>query len=196
MERVVKLIDMFFVCAVVWFSGFCLFNRTINNYKINLTENTDAIVVLTGGKNRISESIKLLNENLADKLFISGVYKTINIENIEESSSVTINDKSKITLGKKATNTIENAEETSEWIKKNHIKSIRLVTSYYHIPRSMEEFSAQNKGVHIVPHPVYSPNVAKDWWKKWGTFKLIAGEYTKFLIVFIKYHIPEIKEMT
>lgn len=193
MYKIVQVVDLCFVCAVFWLSGFCLFNKAINSYKINLDNKTDAIVVLTGGKNRIAESIKLLNDGLADKLFISGVYKTLNVDNIEKSSNITINDKSKIVLGKKATNTIENAEETAEWIKQNHIKSVRLVTSYYHIPRSLEEFKAYNRGVKIIVHPVYSQNVAKQWWKRWGTFKLIAGEYTKFLIVYIRNHLPELK---
>ena len=33
------------------------------------------------------------------------------------------------------------------------------------------------------PNPT---DVAHDWWKNWGTFKLIASEYNKYAIVYIR----------
>ena len=84
------------------------------------------------------------------------------------------------------TNTVENAIETSEWIRKNNVKSIRLVTSNYHIPRSLEEFRSLNPQVKIIPHPVYSENVSPQWWKNGGSFYLIASEYNKFLYVYLR----------
>src|SRR5574344_694532 len=182
MKLCFRLLDVIAFCSVVWLSGFCLFNKHINSYTLDYETKTDAIITLTGGRNRIAESITLLNKNLADKLFISGVPHNIKIKDIEKEAQTTADFEDRIVLGRKATNTIENASETTEWIKENHIKSIRLVTSYYHIPRSMQEFLANDKNIKIIIHPVYSPNVAKEWWKKWGTFKLIAVEYTKFLL--------------
>ena len=70
-------------------------------------------------------------------------------------------------------------------MEKNNISSIRLVTSNYHIPRSLEEFYAQNQNLQIVVHPVYSENISKKWWKSWGSFLLIASEYNKFLYVWL-----------
>ena len=76
--------------------------------------------------------------------------------------------------------------ETGEWIRKNKVRSIRLVTSNYHIPRSLEEFRSQNPQIKIVPHPVYSENVSPQWWKNRGSFCLIASEYNKFLYVYLR----------
>lgn len=45
--------------------------------------------------------------------------------------------------------------------EKNNIRSIRLVTSNYHMPRSMAEFRANNREVTILAHPVYSERVRK-----------------------------------
>ena len=102
------------------------------------------------------------------------------------------NDENKIELGRKAKNTIENAIETEEWIRKNNIKSIRLVTSSYHIPRSMQEFIiyvTKENDLEVILNPIYSPNVNHNWWKSWGTFRLLIMEYNKFLVVYLCRHL-------
>lgn len=177
---------------IAWALGFVLFTRYINSFDIDTNTKTDAIIVLTGGRNRISEGIKLLNENLADKLFISGVPENISIGQIEKQAKIKADDENKIELGRKAKNTIENAIETEEWIKKNNIKSIRLVTSSYHIPRSLQEFIVyvtMGNNLEVVLNPIYSPNVNHKWWKSWGTFRLLMMEYNKFLIVYVCRHL-------
>ena len=175
-----------------WFGGFVWFAHYINSYDIDTSTKTDAIIVLTGGKNRISEGIRLLNENLADKLFISGVPADVSIKQIEKQAKVYANDENKIELGRKAKNTLENAIETEEWIKKNNIKSIRLVTSSYHIPRSLQEFIiyvTKENDLEVILNPIYSPNVNHNWWKSWGTFRLLIMEYNKFLVVYLCRHL-------
>ena len=181
-----KIADLVVFIGIIWFSGFCLFNRKINSYPLDYTTKTDAIVALTGGTNRIFESIKILNEGLSDKLFISGVSEKTTIKDIQKAAKIQALDESKITLGKKAHNTIENASEAFEWIKDNDVEYIRLVTSYYHIPRSLQEFKLYGLRKKILPHPVYSQNVPREWWKNWGTFKLIASEYNKYAVVYIR----------
>ena len=175
-----------------WCLGFVYFAHYINSYEIDKTTKTDAIIVLTGGRNRILEGIQLLNENLADKLFISGVPENITISQIENQAKIKADDESKIELGRKAKNTIENAIEAEEWIKKNNIKSIRLVTSSYHIPRSLQEFIiyvTKENDLKVILNPIYSPNVNIKWWKSWGTFRLLVMEYNKFLVVYICRHL-------
>ena len=177
---------------LAWFGGFVCFAHYINSYDIDTHTKTDAIIVLTGGRNRISEGIRLLNDNLADKLFISGVPTDISIKQIEKQANITADDESKIELGRKAKNTLENAIETEEWIKKNNIKSIRLVTSSYHIPRSLQEFIiyvTMGNDLEVILNPIYSPNVNHNWWKSWGTFRLLIMEYNKFLVVYLCRHL-------
>ena len=123
---------------------------------------------------------------MADNLFISGVLETTSLADNQRAAKVKALDESKITLGKKAHNTIENASEAFEWIKENNIDHIRLVTSYYHIPRSLQEFKLYGLRKKILPHPVYSQNVPREWWKNWGTFKLMVSEYNKFAVVYIR----------
>lgn len=171
---------------ILWLCGFILFAKYINNYPPFDEQKTDAVVVLTGGRNRISEGVRLLNAEAADKLFISGVSPHVTIKDIEEKIHIKINNPEKVELGFKATNTIGNAREVTEWIEQNHINSVRLVTSNYHLPRSMAELKAFHLPLKILAYPVYSEKVAGHWWQSWGTFKFIFAEYNKFLFVCLR----------
>lgn len=179
------LISILIILIAVWLAGFLVFADIINSYSAAKDEPTEAIIALTGGRNRIAEAVRLLNQGKAEKLFISGVNKATDLKAIQERQDLEINTDREIALGTEATNTVENAIETKEWLEKNHIKSIRLVTSNYHIPRSIIEFKVHNPALKIIIHPVYSEKVDKKWWKSWHTFSLIFLEYNKFLYVYI-----------
>lgn len=185
-KRFIKLVV---VLGLLWGAGFCAFNYQINSYPKDNGDKTEAIIALTGGRNRIAEAVNLLNEGKADKLFISGVEKNTSLKAIEKRQGVKIGNQDNVIIGKEALDTVGNAVETTQWLEKNKIKSIRLVTSNYHIPRSLEEFKAQNAGVEIVVHPVYSERVTPQWWKSWRTFTLIASEYNKYLYVYLRSHL-------
>ncbi|MBQ9271799.1 MAG: YdcF family protein [Alphaproteobacteria bacterium] len=169
----------------LWFGGFLWFCFQINHYEKNKTR-TDAIVVLTGGRNRITESISLLNSGIADKMFISGVSKKVTIAQIEDKAGVALLFPEKVDLGYKAQNTLGNASEIKEWIEKNNINSIRLVTSNYHLPRSMAELASYHLPLKIIAHPVYSEKISKNWWAGWGTLKFLFAEYNKYTYVLMR----------
>lgn len=181
--------------VLIWLGGFIVFHRLIRSYPLDETTITDAIVVLTGGKNRLAEAMRLYNQGLAKILIISGVGENITLRQLEKENQTAIARKpQQVILGKEATNTIENAIEVSEAIRRNNAASVRLVTSYYHMPRSGQEILARNPDVKIVYHPVYSENVSDEWWKQWGSFYLIAGEYNKFMFVYVKNFIFKLAE--
>ncbi len=180
----------FFILIVLlgvgcWFGGFLYFCHQINHYPKDETTKTDAIVVLTGGRNRIKEALLLLDIGLSEKLLISGVEKNISLKEILQKQQLNIPEKGIVHLEKNSTNTVENARESAEWIRSNNISSIRLVTSNYHTPRSLEEFYYQNQTLKIIPHPVFSGYVRKRWWRSFRSFYLMASEYNKFLYVFL-----------
>lgn len=171
---------------LLWCAGFIAFAHRINHYPVDDATKTEAIVVLTGGRNRIAEAIKIYNKGLSKKLFISGVEKNTSLEAISKRQDVIFpTEENVVLLEKQSTNTIENAIQTHVWLNENRIGSIRLVTSNYHIPRSMQEFQHQNPELKIVIHPVFSDYVAKEWWKSIRSFYLIASEYNKFLYVWL-----------
>ena len=111
----------------------------------NAFVNTDGIVVLTGDKNRISEGINILKKNSSQRLLISGVNKKISNSVIK---SLYANDTETkqlfnccIDFDKISTNTFENSRETYFWARDQNLKTLLIVTSYYHIPRVKLEFS-------------------------------------------------------
>ena len=188
MKRFKFIAMIWFYCLfLIWLGGFIIFQQYIRKHQADEITKTDAIVVLTGGRNRIAEAVRLYNMGLSDILFISGVGGDVDLKALEKQNKIFINrEKDHVYLGKEAENTFQNAIEVSEIIRRKGLKSIRLVTSYYHMPRSVEEILRLNPDVKILEHYVYSPNVSKRWWKRPKSFFLIASEYHKFIAVYIK----------
>lgn len=184
------------LCLILfWLGGFIVFNQYIQSYKIDHTTHTDAVAVLTGGRNRITEAVDIFNAGLADQMIISGVAQNVTLKQLEAQNHTQVTTShEKIILGNQAKNTVENAIEVRELIRRNNIRSLRLVTSFYHMPRSEQEILAQNPDIKIIAHPVYSQYVSAQWWKKPRSFILIASEYNKFIFVYLKNFLIKITE--
>lgn len=173
--------------AAVWLAGWVWFASIIPSGVTDAVTHTDAIVVLTGGSGRVEAGLALLQGRLADKLFISGAGGRVSIADlVPDEIEVASDIETAISLGRDATDTPGNAMETASWVRREQIRSIRLVTAGYHMPRSLLEFAAVLPDTMIVPHPVFSERVKTDWWRWPGTAKLIAREYTKYLLTWLR----------
>jgi uncharacterized SAM-binding protein YcdF (DUF218 family) len=187
---------------LLWLSGLVVFINMIPRGKIDSLSKTDAIVVLTGGSGRVGSGIALLQKGLAKKLLISGVGQDMAMKDLELLQNA--RDKKAlhelqhlITLGYSAFNTASNAEEARDWVIANNITSIRLVTSNYHLPRSMLEFHKAMPQLTIIPSPVFPEQVKmREWWKWSGTTKLILLEYHKFLRSKLTGNAPQLKTLS
>ncbi len=167
---------------LVWFVGYVLFFISIPHSVADDSVKTDAIVVLTGDKGRLQEGLELLRKDAAKYLFISGVSHKVDFDTLAKNLPQMKNRAGFVVLGYQATNTMENALETAQWIKDNKQKSIRLVTSHYHMTRSLQEFEkALPKETVIIPHPVMSKKF------NFRTFKITMSEYHKFLYSWVRY---------
>ncbi|MFQ5784583.1 MAG: YdcF family protein [Alphaproteobacteria bacterium] len=170
--------------AIAWCSGLVWFARQVPRRVDDPGVPTDAIVVLTGGAGRLSTGLDLLSRHLGRKLFISGVYRGVEVAEIlsvwrqaPESLDCCIE------LGHTAVDTAGNARETAQWMAKEGFRSLRLVTANYHMPRSLAEFRRAMPGVVLTAHPVFPEHVRIDAWWRWpGTAALLASEFTKFLL--------------
>ena len=67
-------------------------------------------------------------------------------------------------------------------------RSLRLVTAFYHLPRSLFEFRRAMPDVEIVPNPVFPP-VLQDgkWWQRPATASLVVMEYNKYLAARLRH---------
>ena len=150
---------------------------------------TDAIVVLTGGSLRLNTGLTLLQEGLAERLFVSGVHRGVDVQQLlriaRQSPDAA---ECCISLGHEADDTAGNADETSAWMASHRYRSIRLVTAAYHMPRSLIEFRNTMPDIQIITHPVFPAQVKLDTWWRWpGTAGLIFGEYSKYLVARIRH---------
>lgn len=142
----------------------------------------DAIVVLTGGAARVQAGLALLASGEGDRLFISGAGASVETEDlVGQGSDQSPAFKARIALGR-ARDTVGNAKETADWAKANGVSSIRLVTAYYHLPRSLLLLKRAAPGLEIWPTPVEPPGASPENWTMSGRgMALIAGEWLKFL---------------
>ncbi len=155
----------------------------------NIDVDMSGIAVLTGGSNRISKAIELLNQGKGERLLISGVKRGTTLNIITSREDVKLESILPIDLGYKAKDTVGNAKEIKEWSNKHNINKIYVVTSYYHIPRAKLEIENIIKDKEIIYVQTPSDFVSKQWWKNARSFQFLASEYTKFLIVFFQYKV-------
>ncbi len=176
------------LCAVVWLAGLVWFATQLPASITNGTQKTDAIVVLTGGRGRVHQGLELLSQKRAKKLFISGVYRGIDVKELLRVSRQSPEELACcVSLGYQADDTRGNAAETAAWMRDQNLGSLRLVTSAYHMPRSLLEFRRAMPDITIVPHPVLPEQNQPEGWKRWpGTAGLIVSEFSKYLVALIR----------
>lgn len=144
------------VFLLVW--HFFLYLEQVPNPTDPLPEEVQGIVILTGDKHRLETGFSLLTPQR--RIFVSGVYPGVRVldmpwpeENRRHAYAEQPN-QTTVTLGHAAYNTRENALESALWIEQNQFKAIALVTSDYHMPRSLAEFKRAVPLVQIYAVPV------------------------------------------
>ncbi|HEY1430345.1 MAG TPA: YdcF family protein [Stellaceae bacterium] len=168
-------------CCLSWLGGLLWFATPPSGE--TRTAATDAIVVLTGGSLRLQSGIDLLREGKGRKLFVSGVNQQVDLDDLLGVSGHPPDwALCCIALGHEADNTLGNAQETARWIRGQGFRSLRLVTAWYHMPRSLLEFERAMPEIDMVAHPVFPDQVKQERWWAWrGTAVLLVNEYVKYL---------------
>jgi uncharacterized SAM-binding protein YcdF (DUF218 family) len=184
MRTISKALVLLFVVAIAALSfGFVLFAVQVTREDAAGWDKADGIVVLTGGDNRIEAGAKLMSEGRAKRLLISGVNRRVSREEMQRVVGI---DKSVfnccVDLGYEALDTVGNADETRTWANSNSYSRLIIVTSRYHMPRSLAELALVMPGVTLIPYavtPKRFPETA--WWLHPGTTRVLLSEYLKFL---------------
>lgn len=166
--------------------GFLVFVRSLDGYRhAGDPPRAQGIVALTGGSQRVADAIELLSRGFAERLLISGVN-----ERTTRSQIARLNPGQKdwleccVDLDHRARNTIGNAIETRRWVTDQGFEAIIVVTSNYHMPRTMLELDNAMPDVAKFPHAVSPTDMEVGrWWRDAATFRLVGQEYLKFLMV-------------
>ncbi|HSG33151.1 MAG TPA: YdcF family protein [Sphingomonadaceae bacterium] len=164
----------------LWAIGFVAFALTLPGPAGS--EKTDAIVVPTGGKGRIDRGLEVLRAGEARQLLVTGVDPEV--KPAEFAAEYTVEEdlmKCCITLGQAAEDTKGNAAETAEWIARRDYKSLRLVTTNWHMRRaSLELASSLPADVRIVEDATSST----------PSLRILVLEYHKLIASFLSQHLP------
>jgi len=158
--------------ALVWLLGFAVFAATLPG-PAALQIKTDAIVVPTGGSCRIERGLAALRAGAARKLFVSGVDRQVRPREFAVQYKVTPAEMACcVALGFSALDTRGNARETATWVKDGHYRSLRLVTSDWHMRRSVGEIE------DVLPARV---RIVRDAVRSEPSLKTLFLEYHKLL---------------
>ncbi|WP_347302004.1 YdcF family protein [Croceibacterium sp. TMG7-5b_MA50] len=126
---------------LVWLLGFVLFAVALP--KPAPDERTDAIVVLTGSGGRIERGLALLQQRQAPRLLVTGVAEQVRPgEFAAEYDVPPATMRCCVTLGFAALDTRGNGLETAQWVKEQQVRTLRLVTTDWHMRRGALELEA------------------------------------------------------
>ena len=177
--------------AVLLGAGFCWFYLNIPSEEVTLDRKADGIVVLTGAATRIPDAIELLAVERGKRLLISGVHRDTRAREIARLTPLYSKYFSCcIDLDRSALNTFGNALETKRWAREHNFNSLIVVTSNWHMQRSIAELKHQLPDVTLIAFPVISPRVKDEpWWSNIDTARLLFAEYLKYLLALTRMHL-------
>lgn len=158
--------------ALLWCLGFAVFMLTLPRALEGNT--TDAIVVPTGGAGRIDRGLDLLRDRQAKRMLVTGVgpgVRTVDLARTYPGRTRLF--ACCVDLGPEAVDTRTNAEETADWVAKRGYRSVRLVTSDWHVARARMELAA-----------VLGPDIVilGDGVRSEPRLGVLIGEYNKLLL--------------
>ena len=174
---------VFVLAAALIFGGFLRFADSVTTLKPPLDPRADAIVVLTGGYQRIDQAVELLQKGAGKRLLISGVHPTTTPKQIRRMTQASPELFSCcVDVGYDALDTIGNAQEASNWIHQRGYKSVLVVTNNYHMPRSLAELAYVDSETQFIPYPVVNTDLkTSNWFTDPNAMRVMLAEYVKVL---------------
>ena len=159
---------------VLYVLGFALFGVTLGRPAKADAATTDGIVVITGGAGRIEHGVDMLDAGKGKRMLVAGADPSVTKADLVRR----LGGKRRlfdccIDLGSESVDTRSNAEETRRWLERKGFKSVRLVTSDWHMRRARYEFRrVLGKDYQILPDAVRTE----------PGFTTLFGEYNKYLL--------------
>lgn len=166
------ILRFFSLLILLYLLGFLIFSVTLD--RPAGAQRTDAAVVITGGSGRIEYAMEVLSDGYARRVLIAGadpsVTKRDMIDRLEGQAKLV---NCCVDLGSESVDTRSNAEEAKRWLDLRKYKSLRLITSDWHMRRAHYEFSrVLGDGYQLIPDAVRTQ----------PRFMTLFGEYNKYLL--------------
>jgi len=153
--------------------GFILFGVTLGR-PAKAGEKTDATIVITGGAGRIEHGMDVLADGLTKRVLIAGADPLVTKKDLVD----VLGGQARlirccVDLGSESVDTRSNAEETQRWLARHKYKTVRLVTSDWHMRRARYEFErVLDDKYELVPDAVTTE----------PGFATLFSEYNKYLL--------------
>ena len=182
-----RLLVIIAIVALIWLVGlFAFADRVRGLTPAEEPARADAIVALTGpSAERVNVAMRLLEQGKGKRLLISGVNREVRRRELREltpGSSRLFN--CCVDLGFEAEDTVGNAQEIAAWARAKGYDDLIVVTSDYHMPRSLVEIRGALPGVRLTPYAVSTPSLDNArWWRAAVTARRMTLEYMKYLAV-------------
>ena len=128
-RRILSILFLLWLLGFAWFA--LLLPQPLGK------QQTDAVVVLTGGAGRIDQGLKVVAEGQAKRMLISGVGRDVKAADLAEQypGSQELFECC-VALGFEAVDTRSNGLEVARWMARRNYKSLRLVTNDWHMRRA------------------------------------------------------------
>jgi uncharacterized SAM-binding protein YcdF (DUF218 family) len=157
------------------------------------TSIADGIVVLTGGRARVGTGFELLKSGSGKRLLISGVHPDTSLTSIRKAVK---GGKELfeccVDVDKAALDTVGNAEQAASWARNMGFRSLIVVTSDYHMPRSLLEFRRKMPDVTLIAHEVQStPHFTPASIIDSASLAVLVPEYLKFIASWLRLGLRE-----
>ena len=135
---------------------------------------TDAIVVITGGSGRIDHAMDVLSQGKAKRLLIAGTDPLVTKNDLAE----VLGGRARlirccVDLGSESVDTRSNADEARRWLDGRGHKSLRLITSDWHMRRAGYEFDRALGGDY---------EIVRDAVRTEPGFGTLFAEYNKYVL--------------
>jgi len=159
---------------LIYLVGFVFFAFTLGRPAAPDAAGTDAAVVLTGGSGRIEHGMDVLRQRKAKRLLVAGADPSVTkkdlIRRLPGSEDIL---KCCVDLGSESVDTRTNAEEAQRWLQHQNFRSIRLITSDWHMRRARYEFDKVLGSKY---------RIVTDGVRTEPSFLTLFGEYNKYVL--------------
>ena len=168
------MIARFFALILLGYAvGFILFAVTLGK-PAPADLRTDAVVVITGGPGRIEHGMDVLQQGKAKRLLVAGADPSVTKRDLV----VRLGGRQRllrccVDLGSESVDTRSNAEESLRWLAKRKYKSVRLITSDWHMRRARYEFRKVLGSKYVLE---------TDAVRSEPSFLTLFGEYNKYVL--------------
>jgi uncharacterized SAM-binding protein YcdF (DUF218 family) len=182
--------NLILLAVLVFTVGFAVFSeRTTRRAPPAPPPSADGVVALTGaGGARISTAMMLLDQRAGGRLLITGVNPSTTDDDVRRiAGGTSVMFDCCVDLDRSARTTVGNAREAAAWTRSHGYRSLIVVTSDFHMPRTLLELkSALGPGVAVHAYPVRGADVSgRPWWRDPTAARRLMVEYVKFLAALV-----------